>query len=136
MVLAQALRLIYTAANVETAMEALEEFKRGCWGERHPKILLRWHRAWDRFIPFFACAPAVRRLICTTNAIESVHARLRKSIKTRGHFPSDGAATQLIWLALRNITADWSRSAKEWSVAMSQFAIAYGDRFTRTFAWQ
>lgn len=78
----------------------------------------------------------MRRLICTTNAIESVHARLRKSIKTRGHFPSDGAATQLIWLALRNITADWSRSAKEWSVAMSQFAIAYGDRFTRTFAWQ
>jgi len=64
-----------------------------------------------------------------TNAIESVHARLRKSIKTRGHFPSDDAATKLIWLALRNITVDWSRATKEWREAMNQFAIAYGDRF-------
>jgi transposase-like protein len=84
-------------------------------------------------IPFFAFAPAVRRVIYTTNAIESVHARLRKIIKTRGHFPSDDAATKLIWLALKNITADWSRSTREWSEAMNQFAIAYGDRFARTY---
>jgi hypothetical protein len=67
-------------------------------------------------------------LICTTSAIESIHARLHKIIKTRGHFPSDDAATKLIWLALRNITADWGRAAKEWRAAMNQFAIAYGDR--------
>ena len=90
-------------------------------------------RAWDRFIPFFAFAPAVRRVIYTSNAIESVHARLRKIIKTRGHFPSDDAATKLIWLALKNITADWSRSTREWSEAMNQFAIAYGDRFARRY---
>ena len=83
-------------------------------------------------IPFFAFAPAVRRVLYTTNAIESVHARLRKIIKTRGHFPSDEAATKLIWLALRNITADWGRPAKEWKEAMNQFAIAYGDRFMRS----
>jgi hypothetical protein len=59
------------------------------------------------------------------------NAPLRKIIKTRGHFPSDEAATKLIWLALRNITADWGRAAKEWREAMNQFAIAYGDRFTR-----
>ena len=93
-----------------------------------------WRRAWDRVIPFFAFPPAVRRVIYTTNAIESVHARLRKIIKTRGHFPSDDAANKLIWLALRNITADWGRAAKEWREAMNQFAIAYDDRFTRTAA--
>lgn len=64
-------------------------------------------------------------------AIESVHARRRKIIKTRGHFPSDEAATKLIWLALRNITADWSRATREWKAAMNQFAILYGDRFTQ-----
>ena len=129
-ILAQALRPIYTATNAETALEALEAFERGSWGERYPTIAALWRRAWDRVIPFFAFPPAVRRVIYTTNAIESVNARLRKIIKTRGHFPSDEAATKLIWLALRNITADWSRSAREWTEAMNQFAIAYGDRFT------
>ena len=90
-----------------------------------------WRRAWDRVIPFLAFAPALRRVLYTTNAIESVHARLRKIIKTRGNFPSEEAATKLIWLALRNITADWGRAAKEWREAMNQFAIAYGDRFAR-----
>ena len=86
-------------------------------------------------IPFFAFAPAVRRVIYTTNAIESVHARLRKIIKTRGHFASDEAASKLIWLALlRNITADRGRAARQWREAMNQFAIAYGDRFTRPAA--
>ncbi len=64
--------------------------------------------AWDRVIPFFAFPPAVRRVIYTTNAIESIHSRLRKIIKSRRHFPSDDAATKLVWLALRNITADWA----------------------------
>ena len=82
-------------------------------------------------IPFFAFPPAVRRVIYTTNAIESVNAQLRKIIKTRGHFPSDDAATKLIWLALRNITADWGRAAHDWKEAMNQFAILYEDRFTQ-----
>jgi putative transposase len=65
-----------------------------------------------------------------TNALESVHARLRKIIKTRGHFPNDDAATKLIWLALRNITAGWGKAANYWRLAMNQFAILYEDRFT------
>ena len=117
-------------------MEALEEFERGSWGERYPTIAALWRRAWVRVIPFFAFPPAVRRVIYTTNAIGSVNARLRKIIKTRGHFPSDEAATKLIWMALKNITADWSRSAREWTEAMSQVAIAYGDRFTTRLGWQ
>ena len=132
--LAAALRPIYTAVNAEAAAQALDAFERGPWGQRFPTVVAAWRRAWDRVIPFFAFAPAVRRVIYTTNAIESVHARLRKIIKTRGHFPNDDAATKLIWLALRNITADWGRAAKEWREAMNQFAIAYGDRFTRGIA--
>ena len=73
-------------------------------------------------------------MIYTTNAIESVNARLRKIIKTRGHFPSDEAATKLIWLALRNITADWSQAANNWKAAMKQFALLYGDRYTERAA--
>ena len=81
-------------------------------------------------IPFFAFPPEVRRVIYTTNVIESLHMQLRKIIKTRGHFPSDEAATKLLWLALRNILADKVKSTREWKVAMNQFAVMYGDRFT------
>jgi len=73
----------------------------------------------------------VSTIIYTTNAIESVNSQLRKIIKTRGHFPSDKAASKLIWLALRNITAAWSRATKDWKEAMNQFAILYDDRFLR-----
>ena len=82
-------------------------------------------------IPFFAYPPEVRTIIYTTNAIESLHMPLRKIVKNRGHFPSDEAATKLIWLALRNITAGWSRAAHDWKQAMNQFAILYADRFVR-----
>ena len=78
-----------------------------------------------------SCDDQLAAEIYTTNSIESVNARLRKIIKTRGHFPSDDAASKLIWLALRNITADWSRAAHNWKEAMNQFAILYLDRFTR-----
>lgn len=88
-------------------------------------------RAWDRVIPFFAFPPGVRKVSYTTNAIENINAQLRKIIKTHGHFPTDDAATKLIWLALRNITADWGRAAHDWKTAMNQFAILYADRFVR-----
>jgi putative transposase len=129
--LAAALRPVYAAPSAEAAAEALDEFERGEWGQRYPTVTAAWRRAWDRVIPFFAFPPEVRRVVYTTNAIESVHSRLRKIIKTRGHFPSDDAASKLIWLALRNITADWSRAAKEWKLAMNQFAILYEERFTQ-----
>jgi transposase-like protein len=130
--LASALKPIYAAPNAEAAQRELDDFERASWGQKFPTIVAAWRRAWDRVIPFFAFPPAVRRVIYTTNAIESVNARLRKIIKTRGHFPSDDAATKLIWLALRNITADWRRPALHWKEAMNQFAILYADRFMRT----
>ena len=129
--LAAAIKPIYTAPSAEAAERALDAFEETPLGQRFPTVVSAWRRAWGRVIPFFAFPPDVRRVIYTTNAIESVHARLRKIIKTRGHFPSDAAATKLIWLALRNITADWSRAAKEWKLAMNQFAILYEERFTQ-----
>ena len=127
--LAAAIRPIYTASSAEAALAELEAFTQGPWGQKFPTVAAAWRRAWDRVIPFFAFPPAIRRVIYTTNAIESINARLRKIIKTRGHFPSDDAASKLIWLALRNITADWGRAAKDWKEAMNQFAILYAERF-------
>jgi putative transposase len=128
--LAAAIKPIYTAPSVEAAEAELDAFERSALGQKFPTVVAAWRRAWERVIPFFAFPPAVRRVVYTTNAIESVNARLRKIIKTRGHFPSDDAASKLIWLALRNITADWGRPARDWKEAMNQFAILYADRFT------
>lgn len=129
--LAAAIRPIYTAANAEAALAELDAFEQGTWGQKFPTVVAAWRRAWSHVIPFFAFPPQIRRVIYTTNAIESVNARLRKIIKTRGHFPSDDAAAKLIWLALRNITAEWGRAAHNWKEAMNQFAILYEDRFTK-----
>ena len=132
--LAAAIRPIYTAANAEAALAELDAFEQGPWGQKFPTVVAAWRRAWSHVIPFFAFPPQIRRVIYTTNAIESVNARLRKIIKSRGHFPSDEAASKLIWLALKNITADWGRAAKDWKEAMNQFAILYEDRFTKAAA--
>jgi putative transposase len=129
--LAAAIKPIYTAPTAEAAQALLDAFEQGPWGQKFPTVVNAWRRAWSHVIPFFAFPPQIRRVIYTTNAIESINARLRKIIKSRGHFPSDDAASKLIWLALRNITEDWGRAAKEWKEAMNQFAILYEDRFTR-----
>ena len=129
--LAAAIKPIYTAVCADSAQAELDAFEQSEWGRKFPTVVGAWRRAWDKVIPFFAFPPAVRRVIYTTNAVESVNAQLRKIIKTRGHFPSDEAATKLIWLALKNITADWHRAAQHWKAAMNQFAILYEERFTQ-----
>ena len=129
--LAKALKPIYQAITAEAAEQALDAFESGPWGKQYPTVVAAWRRAWDRVIPFFVFPPAIRKVIYTTNAIESINAQLRKIIKTRGHFPTDDAATKLIWLGLRNITANWGSAAHDWKSAMNQFAILYGDRFIR-----
>ena len=128
--MAAALRPIYTAANADAAARRSMRSSAGPWGTKFPTVVASWRRAWTQVIPFFAFPPEVRRLIYTTNSLESVHAQLRKIIKTRGHFPNDEAATKLIWLALRNITATWARGAYYWRPAMNQFAILYEGRFS------
>jgi len=119
------------ARNCRRPVAELDVFESGPWGKKFPTVVGAWRRVWDKVIPFFAFPPDVRRVIYTTNAIESVNARLRKILKTRGHFPNDDAATKLIWLTLRNITADWARASPHWQAAMNQFAILYEERFTQ-----
>jgi len=127
---AAALKPIYTAPTVEAALAALAEFEQGPWGQRYAPIAQAWRRAWDRVIPFFTFPPAIRKVIYTTNAIESINAQLRRAVKTRGHFPSDEAATKLLWLVLRNVTDGWGSATHDWKAAMNQFAIIYAERFT------
>ncbi|WP_408580866.1 IS256 family transposase, partial [Burkholderia cenocepacia] len=103
--LATALRPIYAAASEEAARQALQDFADGPWGEKYPTIVQSWQRAWEHVIPFFVFPPEIRRVVYTTNAIESLNMQLRKIIKTRGHFPNDEAAIKLLWLALRNVLA-------------------------------
>lgn len=129
--LAAAIKPVYTAPSAEAALAELDAFESGPWGKKFPTVVAAWRRVWDKVIPFFVFPPEIRRVIYTTNAIESVNARLRKILKTRGHFPNDEAATKLIWLALRNITKDWVRAAPHWKAAMNQFAILYQERFTQ-----
>ncbi|EAY62350.1 Transposase [Burkholderia cenocepacia PC184] len=129
--LATALRPIYAAASEEAARQALQDFADGPWGEKYPTIVQSWQRAWEHVIPFFVFPPEIRRVVYTTNAIESLNMQLRKIIKTRGHFPNDEAAIKLLWLALRNVLAKTVRAAFDWKSAMNQFAILFGERFTQ-----
>jgi transposase-like protein len=124
------LKSIYQAHHAQAAEAALSAFEQGPWGKKFPPIAQAWRRQWTQVIPFFAYPPGVRRIIYTTNAIESLHMRLRKIVKNRGHFPSDEAATKLLFLALRNLSKDWSMPQRTWKQAANQFAIVFGDRFT------
>jgi putative transposase len=127
--IAAQLKPIYKAPNAEVARERLEEFDRTPWGKKYPAIAQSWRRNWEQVIPFFAFPAEVRQIIYTTNAIESLHSQLRKVLNARGHFPSDEAATKLIWLVLRNVSAKWKNPPVAWHSAKAQFAVHFEDRF-------
>ena len=97
---AQALRTVYRAADAVAGQAALDSFAQGPWGAKYPAIAQSWRRNWELVIPFFAFPEGVRRIIYTTNAIEALNSKLRRAVRTRGHFPSDEAATKLLYLVL------------------------------------
>jgi putative transposase len=125
-----ALKPIYQAPTAEAALLAVGAFEASPLGRKYPAIAPIWRRQWDQVIPFFAFPPEVRRIIYTTNAIESLNSTLRTAVRSRGHFPSDEAATKLRYLVLRNVTKNWKMPQREWTSAMTQFAIMFGDRFS------
>jgi putative transposase len=127
--LTAALKPIYQAAHAEAAAAALKAFAQGQWGQKFPTVVAMWQRQWEQVIPFFAYPPEVRKIVYTTNAIESLHMQLRKIVKNRGHFPSDEAASKLLFLALRNIEKKWKMPPVTWKQAANQFAILFGERF-------
>jgi putative transposase len=124
------IKAIYRAENADMALVRLEEFEAE-WGKRYPAIGQTWRRAWEHVVPFFAFAPGIRKMIYTTNAVEALHRSLRKIIKTRGSFPNDDAALKLLYLAIKNAGLRWRRGV-EWTTAMGQFAIQFGERFPGT----
>ena len=121
------LRAIYTAATVDDAERQLSAFE-ATWGEAYPSIGQSWRRNWPRVIPFFDYPPEIRRVIYTTNAIESVNMSLRKITKNRGSFPSDDALLKLFYLALRNISKKWTMPIRDWKAALNRFTIQFEDR--------
>nr|WP_240630990.1 IS256 family transposase [Mycolicibacterium sp. GF69] len=151
--IAAALKTIYTAPTADAAAEAFEEFANSSLGQSNPTTVIAWRNAWERFIPFLAFPPDLRRIIYTTNAIESLNYQLRKIIKNRGHFPNDQAAVKLLWLAICNIedkrarerqkfyddplkTGDRSRNKRlvegartnGWKQALGALALTYPER--------
>lgn len=127
--IAAALKPVYRADNAEAAARELDAFDQGQWGRKYPAIAQSWRRNWEAVIPFFAFPAEVRKIIYTTNAIESLNASVRKAIRNKGHFPNDQAATKLIWLALRHITENWKNPPISWHAAKAQLAIQFGERF-------
>ena len=124
-----ALKPIYQAVSAEAAWQALEAFDASPWGRKDPTIVPAWRRQWEQVIPFFAFPPEVRRIIYTTNAIESLNSKLRTSVRGRGHFPNDEAAVKLLYLVLRGVSRNWKMPQREWTAARTQFAILFGERF-------
>jgi putative transposase len=120
------LKSIYRAVNEYQASQELDDFNKK-WGSKYQAIGKLWKDNWDRVTPFFEFPAEVRRMIYTTNAVESLHMSLRKIIKTRGSFPSEDAAMKLLFLALRNASAKWE-TVQHWKLALNHFEMLWGDR--------
>jgi putative transposase len=125
--LAATLKEIYRAPTVEQAEEALAELEKD-WDERYPMVSKSWRNNWDRITPFFAYPPEIRKVIYTTNAIESLNNSLRKVTRNRNSFPNDDAAIKLLYMALKNIAKKWTMPLQGWPQAINQFSIRFGDR--------
>ena len=123
------LRMIYTAPTRAEGERQLKEFALK-WDAHYPTISKQWQMNWERLAVFFAYPPEIRKVIYTTNAIESVNDSLRRVIKNRGSFPSDEAALKLIYLALENISQKWTMPVKDWRAALNQFAILFEERLS------
>ena len=124
------LKTIYAAATVDEAEIRLQEFDEK-WGTDYPTIVKSWRSNWARITPFFDYPPEIRRIIYTTNAIESVNMSLRKITKNRGSFPSDDALLKLFYLALANISKKWTMPLRDWKAALTRFTIQFEERMPK-----
>lgn len=122
------LKKIYTSATEQQAQVSLDAFGRK-WDSKYPTISQMWRNNWERVIPFFDYPEDIRKVIYTTNAIESLNRSLRKVIKTKGAFPNDASILKIFYLALANIAGKWTMPIHNWKDALSRFAIKFADRF-------
>nr|WP_238163176.1 IS256 family transposase [Kribbella capetownensis] len=129
--LSRDLKPIYTAVNAGAARSAFDDLA-GKWGQRYPAVIRLWDNAWNEFIPFLDYDVEIRRVLCSTNAIESLNARYRRAIRARGHFPTEQAALKCLYLVTRSLDPTGTgraRWATRWKPALNAFAITFGDRF-------
>lgn len=131
---AAALKGIYKAVDAAAGAAALALFEDGPWGRKYPAIGQSWRRAWSEVIPFYAFPDDVRRILYTTNAIEALNSKLRRAVRARGHFPNDEAALKLLFLVLNRAEKEWKMPPREWAMAKAQFAVLFGERFTKALA--
>jgi putative transposase len=127
---ARDLRPVYTAVNEQAAKERFGEFT-AAWGETYPAVVRLWENAWSEFAPFLDYSPEIRRVIYSTNAIESLHARMRRATRARGHFPNDQAALKCLYLAVRSLDPTGRgrrRWMNRWKPALNAFAITFEGR--------
>ena len=130
--IAKALKPVYTAPTEAAATERFLEFAEA-WGDKYPAIIKLWENAWAEFVPFLAFSPEIRRVICSTNAIESVNARIRKAVRARGHFPNEQAALKCVYMALMSLDptgAGRRRWTMRWKAPLNAFQIAFEGRLT------
>jgi transposase-like protein len=130
--IAKALRPIYTAPTEAAAMERFLEFCEA-WGERYPAIVRLWENAWAEFVPFLQFDAEIRKIVCTTNAIESVNARIRRAVKARGHFPNEAAALKCVYMAIMSLDPTGTgrrRWSMRWKPALNAFDIAFDGRLS------
>ena len=131
---AAALKDIYRAIDASAAEVALTAFEEGEWGRKYMAIGQSWRRAWSEVVPFYAFPVDVRKILYTTNAIEALNSKLRRAVRARGHFPTDEAAMKLLFLVLNRTEKEWKMAPREWCMAKAQFAVIFGERFTRAMA--
>ncbi|GIH97937.1 IS256 family transposase [Planobispora siamensis] len=132
--IARALKPVYTAPTEAAALERFIEFAE-LWGGKYPAIVKLWEDAWAEFVPFLNFAPEIRRVICSTNAIESVNARIRRAVKARGHFPNEQAALKCVYMAIMSLDPTGKgrkRWITRWKAALNAFAITFEGRLTPT----
>ena len=124
---ARDLRAIYGAATLADAEAALDRFSE-CWDDQYPAISPSWRSDWARLTVMFDFPPAIRKVIYTTNAIESLNYSMRKVLKNRGAFPNDESIKKIFYMALNNVAKKWTMPIRDWRVALNQFVMMYGDR--------
>lgn len=126
------LKSIYSADTVELAAEKLDDFEL-TWGDAYPAIVKSWRSNWEKIIPFFDYPKDIRRVIYTTNIIESLNRTLRKAVKNRGHFPTEDAVMKVLYLAIQGVSKKWTMPIRDWKRALNHFAIRFSDRFPNEF---
>lgn len=125
------LKKIYCASTVELASDYLDEFEL-TWGEKYASIVKSWRNNWTRIIPFFDYPKEIRKVIYTTNIVESLNRTLRKAVKNRGHFPTEDSVMKVLYLAINGVSKKWTMPIRDWKQALNQFSIKFEDRFPDT----